>query len=194
MFDGKDSNVALNSFLYDIRNLINAKTGKTPSELQIGRKVNRFEVLNKVIAEQSRQRKYFKGKIEKEFNVNEIVFIKNYSKSVKSNWFKAKIERKISNVIYVTADADDRKYIRHVNQIRRCYENSTISKKRSNVELVVDENKKENIKDNVNSNIKDNVNSKKEEMIVKIISKPKKADTIVTRKGREIKPVKRLNL
>lgn len=138
-------NKLINSFLIDYRTMIHETTGKSPNELQINRKViNRFDVINKVIKEQAKQKRNFGGHGIKKFKVGEVVYFRIYNSKYRK-WSKGKIIGNHSDYIYLVYDLTNRvKVTRHLNQIKPTGQIDKVIENTDNVKLKDDNKKAEN--------------------------------------------------
>ncbi|KAG7295105.1 hypothetical protein JYU34_022039 [Plutella xylostella] len=134
IMSGKSShlNVKLNEFLFNYRNSVHSSTNKSPAQILFGRQLRcRLDLLNPQISSpsdttlaetvkvnQSLQAKYYKGKRNIDFNINDIVLVKIHQNG-KSIWTNGVINKKIGRSAYLVSltGYDYRIVKRHKNQI-----------------------------------------------------------------------------
>lgn len=111
----------LSKFLFSYRNTPHCSTGECPSKLMFNRKVKtRLDFLVSPVAQKaiSDQIKYFHGNREISFDIDEIVYVKDYRYHRNAVWTKAKIIRKLSDRSYICKILDSNlEWKRHVDQI-----------------------------------------------------------------------------
>lgn len=118
-----DINLIVNQFLFQYRNTPHTTTGEKPSKLLIGRSLrSKFDLLlpsteNVVSEKQKSQQKYYKGKKDINFNVNDTVWVRDY-RSNTPNWCEGKIIKVIGRRTYIVSVEGDLNWKRHVNQLR----------------------------------------------------------------------------
>ncbi|GJQ87899.1 hypothetical protein Trydic_g1166 [Trypoxylus dichotomus] len=123
-----DFNLVLSNFLFDYRNSPHCSTGKTPAMLMFKHCLRtRFNLLkphsdmsNPIKVVQSQQRQCYKGKRTVDFVEGEAVMVRDYRTLNKPKWIAGDISKRIGKVTYLVQIPElDRKWKRHVNQIRK---------------------------------------------------------------------------
>ena len=123
---------ALCRYLLAYRTTPHCTTGKSPAELQIGRMLRtrlsavRPSVRGKVELSQSRQKHYFRGDRELNFNELDLVMIRNYTSS-SNKWQKGQVLEKMSPVTYTVRTDDDKIHKRHIDQMKPRIETTDLS-------------------------------------------------------------------
>ncbi|XP_044764458.1 uncharacterized protein K02A2.6-like [Coccinella septempunctata] len=128
-----DTNTILSRFLLDYRTTKHTTTGVSPSQLMFGRNIRtRFDALlhkspcksieNRVRHNQQVQKQNFKGKNKVNFEVNDVVIVKDYRDPNSVNWIKGQIVKKVGKVTFlVKIFTLDRIWKRHSNQIMKTF-------------------------------------------------------------------------
>ena len=121
--EGYAKHEALCKFLFYYRATPHCTTGVSPAELQIGRKFRskldliRPNLRDEVEKKQEAQRRFFKGRRLVNFEINDVVMVRDYSGR---NWRKARILEKLTPVTYPVKTENEQLWKRHSDQIRRC--------------------------------------------------------------------------
>ncbi|XP_044746897.1 uncharacterized protein K02A2.6-like isoform X1 [Coccinella septempunctata] len=129
-----DTHTVLSRFLFDYRTTEHCTTGVSPDQIMFCRNLRtRFnallykpskELVNKVHCKQQDQKKYYKGKNSVDYQVNDLVLVKDYRDVNKTNWIKGKIRKKIGRATFLVHILElDRCWKRHANQLRKTSEN-----------------------------------------------------------------------
>lgn len=119
----KDKSEALLKFLSHYRTTPHCTTGVSPAELQLGRKIRtrwdllKFEVKNRFLTKQEKQKEFFHGHRKVEFEINEIVMAKDFRNS---KWLEAKIIQKLGEVTYLVDVGKNIPWKRHADQLKKC--------------------------------------------------------------------------
>lgn len=126
--NGKEHNfdVILNKFLFDYRITKHCITNESPAKLLFGRELkSRFSLLKPPLTtevikgSQQNSIETYKGKRNKNFNVGEEVFIRDYRDPNKQSWSPAVIKKKLGPRNYSCwLTNEERDIKRHLNQIR----------------------------------------------------------------------------
>lgn len=135
-----DINLTLCNFLFDYRNTEHCTTGVSPATLMFSRNLRtRFDnlmpksyqssnfshckdsVYKRVLTKQNQQLTYHRGTRRSEFQINEVVFVKNYKNVQKPTWIEGTICERVGKVMYLVKieGLNNVVWSRHVNQIRR---------------------------------------------------------------------------
>lgn len=139
---GKKSNIDINkilcNFLFDFRNTPHCTTGVSPAYLMFGRNLKtRFdnllpnsrekanltekEVKINVLSNQIKQKRNHAGTRFIEFQINEIVYVRDYRNVQKPTWVKGIVNKKIGKNMYLVLipELNNITWKRHLNQMRR---------------------------------------------------------------------------
>ncbi|XP_014214167.1 uncharacterized protein K02A2.6-like [Copidosoma floridanum] len=116
---------ALVRYLFVYRSAPHCTTGCSPAELQLGRKLRTrlsaidASVRENVIKNQEKQKLYFNGNRNMQFNIGDTVMAKDFSFN---QWRKAQVIDKLGPVTYNVRADNNKMWKRHVDQIRTCEE------------------------------------------------------------------------
>lgn len=160
--NSNDLNLLINKILLNYRNTPHSTTNFSPAQLLLGRnlrtrldlikpnsypeQVDTSTVFDNVIKNQKRQIANYPGKRIKNFNVNDVVAVRDYRSLNKATWIKAIIKTQLGPRTYIVFVPELQKtWKRHVNQI---IEFNTSNFKTPNLEI---DNKSSN--ENENSEI-----------------------------------------
>lgn len=120
----KDLNLIINRFLFQYRNTPHTTTGEKPSKLLIGRSLpSRFDLMlpsvkNVVKSNQERQKTNYGGKVKKQFNVNDTVWVKDYRPNT-DKWSEGIIKKVLGkNTFLITMCNGGMVWKRHSNQLK----------------------------------------------------------------------------
>ena len=113
-------------FLFSYRVTPHTTTGVSPAELLFGRQLRtQFDLLQpnfntKVMKIQNEQKKFFdRSTKDREFNINDCVYVRNFSRESPQRWIKGKIVRRFGKVIFSVWLQDVNVCVkRHKNHIR----------------------------------------------------------------------------
>ena len=100
-------------------------TGVTPAELMFGQTIKtKFDLLypdltTKVNSAQEKQKEYFDKRTKNRvFNDNDLVYVRNYSRTSNVRWIPGRIKKRIGNVLYEVILQNNNLTRRHVNQLK----------------------------------------------------------------------------
>ncbi len=100
-------------------------TGLSPAELLQNRRLRcRLDLIKpdiraRVIGQQSKQQSYSAKARDRQFDVGEAVYVKNFRSGSQSPWISGKIKCPVGNVAYNIISDDGRELNRHVDHIRK---------------------------------------------------------------------------
>ena len=97
----------------------------TPAELMFGQTIKtKFDLLypdltTKVNSAQEKQKEYFDKRTKNRvFNDNDLVYVRNYSRTSNVRWIPGQIKKRIGNVLYEVILQNNNLTRRHVNQLK----------------------------------------------------------------------------
>ena len=97
----------------------------TPAELMFGQIIKtKFDLLypdlnTRVNSAQEKQREYFDKRTKSRvFNDNDLVYVRNYSKTSNVRWIPGRIKKRIGNVLYEVILQNNNLTRRHVNKLK----------------------------------------------------------------------------
>lgn len=117
-----DISTLLNRYLFSYRNTPHSTTGETPSKLMFNREIKtRLNFLTKTMTDKMRERQkdYFHGNRNVDFNEDEIVYARDYKNPAKPTWTKSIIKEKLGQYYYNCTPLNNEKLVwkRHANQL-----------------------------------------------------------------------------
>lgn len=118
---GKNVENSVLTYLFTYRTTP-VKDGKSPSELLHGRQPK--TMLSCLLPSTNSNTQITttnNPQTQTKFNIDEIVIIRNFSRG--QRWIKAKVFRKLGNMLYLLKNEDNKTFKRHQNQIRKSSQN-----------------------------------------------------------------------
>lgn len=112
----------VSKYLFSFRNTPHCVTGETPAKLMFSRKIKtRLDFLTITAQDKARERqiKYHHGNRMINFEVGELVYIRDYRNPNKPTWTKAVVEQRLGIENYLCKVVDDERLVwrRHLDQI-----------------------------------------------------------------------------